>query len=82
MHVQERVIVLSLCACVCVCVCFCPSVRPSMRLSTVFLKNRSSSELQTWICYELGCLDSKLRFWSGEASGNERNGPAVKVSVR
>ena len=33
----------------------CPSVHPS-----VFLENRGSSGLQTWICYEAGCIDGKI----------------------
>ena len=53
---------------VCVCVCVCVSVRKSV--STVFLDNRGRFELQTWICFEVGCLDGKLRLWSGEAQGS------------
>ena len=34
-----------------------------------FLENRGSSGLQTWICYEVGCIDGKIRFWSAEARG-------------
>lgn len=54
----------------------CPSVRPFVclsvclsvcLLSTVFLKHRGSSGLQTWTCYEVGCIDSKIRFRSAEA---------------
>ena len=73
-HAWARVFLLSVCACMCVCVCVCMclsvglSICPSIiGLSTVF---RSSSELQTWICYELGYLDGKLRFLSGEAQGS------------
>ena len=25
-----------------------------------FLENRGSSGLQTWICYEVGCIDGKI----------------------
>ena len=53
-----------------VCLSVCLSVHPFVWFSTIFLINCGSSELQTWICYELGCLDSKLRFWSGEAQGS------------
>ena len=53
-----------------VCVCVCLSVRKSV--STVFLDNRGSSELQTWIYFQVGCLDGKLRLWSGEAQGRRR----------
>ena len=66
-----RVIVLSLfvCACVHVCACMRLSVCLSVHctLSTVYPKNRCSFELQMWICYELGYLDSKLGFQSREA---------------
>ena len=55
-------------------VCVCARVRLSVGLSTVFLKNRGSSELQTWICYELGCLYGELRFWSGNAQGEGETG--------
>ena len=54
--------------CVCVCVCVCVSVRKSV--STVFLDNRDRFELQTWICFQVGCLDGKIRVWSGEAQGS------------
>ena len=44
------------------------SVRPSVRpFVTVFLKNHGSSGLQTWICYEAGCIDGKIRLWNAEA---------------
>ena len=68
------------CVCVCVRVSVCPS--PVRCLVHRFLQNRGSSELQTWIGYELGCLDGKLRFWRGEAQESGRNGPAANVSVR
>ena len=55
---------------VCVCVCACTYVSVYQSVSTVFLHNCGSSELQTSICYEVGCLDGKLRLWSGEAQGN------------
>ena len=57
---------------VCVCVCVCLSVCLSVRrfVSTVFLDNRNRFELQTWICFQVGCLDGKLRLWSGEAQGS------------
>ena len=62
----------SVCVCVCVCVrvcvCVCVSVRKSV--STVFLDNRDRFELQTWICFQVGCLDGKLRLWNGEAQGS------------
>ena len=63
-HARARVIALGLCVCVCVCL----SVRKSV--STVFLDNRGRFELQTWICFQRGCLDGKLRLWSGEAQGS------------
>ena len=83
MHCKVFFIVLgSVCVCVCVCmrVSVCLSVRRSV--STVFLNNRGRFELQTWICFQVGCLDGKLRLWSGEAQGSGLNGPAAKVSVR
>ena len=70
----------SVCVFVCVCVCVCVSVRKSV--STVFLDNRDRFELQTWICFQVRCLDGKIRVWSGEAQGSGWNGPAAKVSVR
>ena len=58
-----------MCVCVYACVCVCVSVRKSV--STIFLDNRGSSELQTWICFEVGCLDGKLRL--------ERRSPGKRV---
>ena len=58
-HARTRGIALGLCVRVCV------SVRRSV--STFFLDNRGRFELQTWICYQVGCLVGKLRLCSGEA---------------
>ena len=51
---------------VCVCVCVCPSVRPS----TVFLGNRGNSERETWTYYQVGGMQGKIKFWSGEGRGS------------
>ena len=66
-HARARVIVLGLCVRVCVRVSVCLSVCLSVRrsVSTVFLDNRSRFELQMWICFQVGCLDSKLRLELG-----------------
>ena len=71
-HARARVIALLVCVC----------VSAAKSVSTVFLDNRDRFELQTWICFQVGCLDGKLRLWSGEAQGSWCNGPAAKVSVR
>ena len=42
------------------CVCVCVYVRVSVRLSTVFLGNRDSSERETWTYYQVGGMDGKL----------------------
>ena len=54
--------------------CIHMSLRLSFRLSFVFLDNRGSSGLETWICYEVGGIDGKIRLWSGAARGSWRNG--------
>ena len=45
-------------------------IRPSVRLSSVFLGNRGNSERETWTYFQLGGMHGKIRFWSGEARGS------------
>ena len=40
------------------CAFVLPSVHPSFRLSFVYLDNHG---FETWICYEVGGVDSKIR---------------------
>ncbi|CAI8057668.1 hypothetical protein GBAR_LOCUS31419 [Geodia barretti] len=65
---------------VCVCVCVRVSVRPSVRLSSVFLGNRGNSERETWTYFQLGGMHGKIRFWSGEAWGKLVKRTAAEVS--
>ena len=47
-----------------VCRYACLSIHTSVHS---FFRNRGSSGLQMWICYEVGCIDGKIGFWSREA---------------